>query len=71
MKMKVFLRDRETGRYYVTPNVWCENASGAHDFDVVESAVQVARAERLEGIEVVLRYDCPPGDLVLPLSRKA
>jgi hypothetical protein len=69
MKAKVFLRNRETGHYYTGSTGWSGNGSVAHDFDAVESATQFAKTERLAGMEVVLRYDDPVCDLILPLRQ--
>jgi hypothetical protein len=71
MKAKVFWRNRQTGQYYAGSNGWSENISVAHDFETVESAVELARTERLVGMEVVLRYDDPACDLILPLRQRA
>jgi hypothetical protein len=71
MTAKVFLRNRETGHYYTGATGWSGNSSVAHDFDAVESATQFAKTERLAGVEVVLRYDDPGCDLILPLRPPA
>jgi len=69
MNFKVFLRNRETGQYYAGSNGWSGNPSVAHEFDTVESAIELARTQRLADMEVVLKYDDPPCDLVLPLKQ--
>ena len=43
----------------------------AHDFETVESAIELARTQRLADMEVVLHYDDPACDLVLPLKQGA
>jgi hypothetical protein len=70
MESKVFLRNRDTGQYYAGANGWSASLSAAHDFDTVEAAVQFARTQRLAGMEVVLHYDNPVCDLVLPLRQE-
>lgn len=67
---KVFLRSRDKGQYYAGSNGWSGNTSVAHDFSTVESAVELARTQRLADMEVVLRYDDPACDLVLPLRQE-
>jgi hypothetical protein len=64
-KMKVFLRNRETGQFYAGTNGWTGDASVAHDFEIVESAVQFARTQKLAVVEVVVRNDDPTRDVVL------
>jgi hypothetical protein len=71
MRARVLLRNRETGQFYAGSNGWSGNSSVAHDFDAVESATQFAKTERLAGMEVVLRYDDPVCDLILPLRQPA
>lgn len=70
MKMKVFLRNRETGQFYTGPTGWSEDNSVAHDFDTVEIATTFAKTERLAGLEVVVR-DKTGCDMILPLREQA
>ena len=70
MKAQAFLRNRQTGQYYAGSNGWRANSSEAHDFETVESAVELARTQRLANMEVVLHYDDPTCDLVLPLKQE-
>ena len=71
LKTKVFLRHRESGQYYAGSNGWSGSSSVAHDFETMESAAQLARNRGLAGIEVVVRFDNPGCDLVLPLRQEA
>jgi len=71
MNMGVFLRNRETGNYYAGSNGWSGNSSKAHDFETVENAIELARTQKLAYMEVVLQYDDPACDLVLPLREEA
>jgi len=70
MKAQAFLRNRETGHYYSGSNAWSGSSSEAHDFETVESAIEFARTQRLADMEVVLHYDNPACDLVLPLKQE-
>ena len=69
MKMKVLLRNRETGQFYAGSRRWSRNTSAAHNFETLESAVQLARTHRLAGMEVCLRCDDPTWDTVLPFRQ--
>ncbi len=71
MNAKVFLRNRETGQYYAGPNGWSGNISVAHEFETVEIAIELARTQRLEDMEVVLRDHDPACDLILSLKPRA
>jgi hypothetical protein len=66
---RVLLRSLGSGQYYTSSNAWSGAGSAAHDFETVDNAAQFARAQGLAGMEVVLRFDDPANDLVLPLSR--
>ena len=65
-KIKVLLRNRETGQYYTGSNGWNGDSSVAHDFDTVESAIKFAKTERLAGLEVLVR-DNFGHEMILPL----
>jgi hypothetical protein len=67
MIAKVLLRNRQTGQYYSGPSEWVGDGIGAHDFGTVENAAHLARTHKLNGMEVVLRYDDPVCDLDLPV----
>ena len=69
MEPRVFLRNRDTGQYYAGPSGWVGDGDGAHDFGTVEKAVELARTQQLAVMEVVLRYDNPGCDLVLPIRQ--
>jgi hypothetical protein len=66
--MKIILRDSPTGLYYGGNQTWCAGASGAMDFDSFQTAASVALEEKLETVNVVLRYEEPTCELVLPLG---
>ena len=63
--MKVFLRNRETGQFYAGTKGWTGDASVAHNFKTVESAVQLARTQKLTVVEVVVRNNDSTDDSVL------
>ena len=68
---QVFLRKSETGLWYAGPERWVGGCSGAHDFGTVEEAIGFWRGLGVDGAEVVLHYDDPECDLVLPLRGQA
>jgi hypothetical protein len=65
--MKVLLRKRKTSLYYVGANQWATDPKQARDFEEVERAIQLHRAEQLPDAEVVLSFDDSLCDAVLPL----
>ena len=66
--MKIILRDSLTGLYYGGQQTWCVEAQGAMGFESFHTAVSVALEEKLETANVVLRYEEPTCELVLPLG---
>ena len=64
----IILRDSLTGLYYGGNQTWSAEVSGAMDFDSVHTAASVALEEKLESASVVLRYEEPACELVLPLG---
>ena len=66
--MKIILRDLLTGLYYGGNQTWCVGASGAMDFDSIQTAASVAQEQKLATVSVVLRYEEPTCELVLPLA---
>ena len=65
--MKVLLRKTNNSHYYVGNNQWTADSRYARDFEEVENAIQCHRDDQLMGVEVVLSYDDPLCDLVLPI----
>ena len=67
--MKIILRDSQTGLYYGVDQTWCAELSGAMSFDSIWAGASVAQEQKLETVEVVLRYEEPTCELVLPLAQ--
>ena len=68
---QVLLRNSKTGQYYAGPSRWVGGCSGAREFGTVEEAIGFWRGLEVDGMEVVLHYDDPQCDLVLPLREQA
>ena len=64
--MKVYLRDAKTGAYYCSSKAWAPDRLEARNFERVENAAELVRGRGLEGMEIILAYDHPACDLVLP-----
>jgi hypothetical protein len=65
--MKVFLRNTETGWFYQEPARWTPEQVEAQDIAQVARAVELIFAAHLENVEILLCYDDPRYDLVLPV----
>jgi hypothetical protein len=65
--VKVFLRNTQTGWYYVGPSNWTPEQGAAYDLGQVARAVEHIFEAHLENVEILLSYDDPRYDLVLPV----
>jgi hypothetical protein len=65
--MKVFLRDTQTGWYYQGPSKWVPEQESAEDLAQVARAVERIFEAHLENVEILLCYDDPRYDLILPV----
>ena len=65
--MKVFIRSTKNGWYYQEPSTWTPDQGAASDLEQVARAVERIFQQRLEEVEILLSYDEPRYDLVLPV----
>jgi hypothetical protein len=65
--MKVFIRKTKTGWYYQEPSKWTPDQGAACDLGQVARAVERIFEAQLEDVEILLSYDEPRYDLVLPV----
>ena len=65
--MKVFLRNTQTGWYFQEPSKWTPAQEEAIDLAQVARAVERIFEAHLENVEILLCYDDPRYDLILPV----
>ena len=65
--MKVFLRNTQTGWFYQGPSQWTPDQAAALDLEQVARAVSQIFEAHIENVEILLCYDDPRYDLVLPV----
>jgi hypothetical protein len=65
--MKVFLRNTQTGWFYQEPSRWTPAQEEALDLAQVARAVERIFETHLENVEILLCYDDPRYDLILPV----
>jgi hypothetical protein len=65
--MKVYIRNTQTGWYYQEPSKWTPDQAVACDLEQVARAVERIFEAHLENVEILLSYDEPRYDLVLPV----
>jgi hypothetical protein len=68
--VRVLLRHAGIGLYYAGRRHWVGDAGSALDLGTIERAAELSRAESFEEMDVVVTYDDPACELVLPLRRK-
>jgi len=67
--MKVLLRHTRTKQFYQSPTEWTPDEQGALDLKQTSRAVELIFDARLEHVEVLLCYDDPRYNIVLPVAR--
>jgi len=65
--MRVFIRNTQTGWYYQEPSQWTPDQETACDLRQVARAVERIFEAHLENVEILLSYDEPRYDLILPV----
>ena len=65
--MKVFIRNTKSGWYYQAPSKWTPDQGAGLDLGQVARAVERIFEHHLENVEILLSYDEPRYDLVLPV----
>ena len=65
--MKVFIRNTQTGWFYQEPSKWTPEQEAACDVGQVAKAVERIFEAHLENVEILLSYDEPRYDLILPV----
>jgi hypothetical protein len=67
--VKVLLRNILNGWYYQGPSKWSPRQQEALDLAQLSWAVEMVFREHLENVEIVLCYDDPRYNVVLPVER--
>ena len=65
--MKVFIRNTQTGWFYQEPSKWTPEQDAACNLCQVARAVERIFEAHLENVEILLSYDEPRYDLILPV----
>jgi hypothetical protein len=67
--MKVLLRNTRTNQFYRGPDGWTPDAEQALDVKQTSRAVELIFDVGLENVEVLLCYEDPRYNIVLPVAR--
>ncbi len=65
--MRILLRDCRNGKYFQAPAQWAASPNAARDFFGTGQALQAAKDNCLENVQVVLSFGKPQTDVILPL----
>ena len=68
--MRVLLRHAVIGLYYAGRKHWVGNPGSALDLGAIERATELSREEEFGDMDLMVTYDDPSCELVLPLRRK-
>jgi hypothetical protein len=68
--MNVLLRHSGIGLYYAGRKHWVGNPDAALHLESIERATELSAEESFSEMEIVVTYDDPECELVLPLGRK-
>ena len=67
--MKVLLRHAVIGLYYAGRKHWVGNPDSALDLGTIERATELSREEEFGDMDIMVTYEDPSCELVLPLRR--
>jgi hypothetical protein len=67
--MRVVLKHAELGLYYAGHKHWVGDPDSALDLATIERATELSRDESFGEMDIVVTYDDPVCELVLPLRR--
>ena len=66
--MRILLQQTNTGLYFKDIALWADNSRDAMDFVSSTAAIEFCAANKLTGLQIVLKFDEEKCDIVLPLK---
>jgi hypothetical protein len=66
--MRILLQQPDTGLYFKDIALWAENSVEAMDFVSSTAAIEFCAANKLVGLQIVLKFEEEKCDIVLPLQ---
>ena len=69
--MKVLLRNARIGIYYAGWKHWVGKPAAAADLMTIERATELSRDENFDQMEILVDYDDPACELVIPLKPRS
>ncbi len=68
MAMRILLQQKESGLYLKDPESWTHNPSEAADFISSTKAMDFCAANKISGVQLVLKFEGQVYDIVMPLA---
>jgi hypothetical protein len=65
-RMRIFLQQRETGLYLKDVDIWTSDRSEAMEFVSSTTALEFCQINKLDAVQVVLRFEEEHYEIVLP-----
>ena len=65
--MRICLQQKETGLYFKDIDAWVRDSADAMDFVSSTAAIDFCVANRLNGVQLVLKFQEEKYDIVLPV----
>jgi hypothetical protein len=66
--MRILLQQKDTGLYFKDIAQWTEQGQEAMDFASSTAAIEFCAANKLTGLQIVLKFEEEKCDIVLPLQ---
>jgi hypothetical protein len=67
---RVLLKHAVIGLYYAGRKLWVGNPDSALDLETIERATELIADNSFDDVDIVVTYDDPSCELVLPVRRK-
>ena len=65
-RMRILLQQKDTGLYFGDINSWCAAPSDAMDFVSSAKAIEFCSVNKLDAVQVVLKFEDEKYEIVLP-----
>jgi hypothetical protein len=66
--MRIILQNKNTGLYFSDIDSWAKNASDAMDFVSSTAAIEFCVTNKLNEVQLVLKFEEQQYDIVMPLQ---
>jgi hypothetical protein len=66
--MRILLQHKQTGEYFSDIDSWVKNSSDAMDFISSTAAIEFCVTNKLNEVQLVLKFDEQKYDIVMPLQ---